>query len=375
MSSPFGLKHVIVALFIRSVQAEDKTLLHGWQSEPNGRGTWSILWGCIATIIICTWSTLHLDVPSHHGALYLFLRRVVWMVVAATAPELILLLSAENFFKAQDELTHLTKDGHTSWTLTHMQFAEARGFRMRTSDGEVVACDSRKLRELIQNGNLTRTPISEDELTSRAKSDFFVKLLALLQILWFVIQLLVRAIQHYQITALEIMTGAFVFCSLFIYGFSWNQPQNIEYPVHLGYQDAAPAASQSGWLERLMLRVLYIEVGVVGLPLFLLLLSACGFGAIHCLAWNSPFPTSQERLAWRICSVALTGLPALGFILLTGCWRTGTILGRLGTIIVAWAYVLARITIIVLAFIGLRVLPADAFQTENWSIYLPHFAT
>lgn len=297
------------------------------------------------------------------------------MVVAATAPELILLLSAENFFKARDELKYLTKHGHTSWTLTHMQFAEAQGFRMRTSDGKVVACDASKLCALIQNGNVTRAPISEDELTSRAKSDFFVKLLALLQILWFVVQLLVQAIQHYQITALEIMTGAFVFCSLFTYGFSWHQPQNIEYPIHLDYQDTYPAEPESDWLERLRTRLFYIEVGVVGLPLYLLLPSACGFGGLHCLAWNSPFPTSHERLAWRICSAALTGLPALGFVLLIGCFRISTVLGRLGTIFVALAYVLARITIIVLAFIGLRVLPADAFQTENWSIYLPHFAT
>lgn len=375
MSSPFRLKYVIVALFTRFVQAEDKTLLHGWQPEPNGRGTWSILWGCIATIIICTWSVLHLDVPNDHGALYLFLRRVVWMVVAAIAPESILLVSAENFLIARDELKRLTKDGHTSWTLTHMQFAEAQGFRMRTSAGEIVACDSTRLRELIQNSSVTQAPISEDELTSRGKSDFFVKLLALLQILWFVVQLLVRAIQHYQITALEIMTGAFIFCSLFTYGFSWYQPQNIEYPIHLDYRGAAPAAPRFDWFQRLMRRVLYIEVGVVGLPLFLLLLFACGFGAIHCLAWNSPFPTPQERLAWRICSAALTGLPALGFALLVGGWRSGMILGRLGTMFVAGAYVLARITIIVLAFIGLRVLPADAFETVSWSIYLPHFAT
>ena len=182
-----------------------------------------------------------------------------------------------------------------------MQFAEAQGFRMRTSDGKVVAYNSSKLRELIQNGNFTQAPIPEDELTSRAKSDSFVKILALLQILWFVVQLPVRAIQHYQITALEIMTGAFVFYSLFTYGLSWHQPQNIEYPVHLAYQGAAPAAPKSEWLTRLMIRVLYIEVGVVGLSLFLLLLSACRFGSIHCLAWNSRFPTSQERLAWRIC--------------------------------------------------------------------------
>ena len=37
-------------------------------------------------------------------------------------------------------------------------------------------------------------------------------------------------------------------------------------------------------------------------------------------------------------------------------------------------YVIGRITIIVLAFMSLRALPADAFQTVDWNNYIPHFA-
>ena len=41
------------------------------------------------------------------------------------------------------------------------------------------------------------------------------------------------------------MTVAFVFCSVFIYGFSWNQPQNVEYPVFIEVSDAALAADET----------------------------------------------------------------------------------------------------------------------------------
>lgn len=34
-----------------------------WQPAPQGRGTLSILWTCILTMILCVWTALHLNVP------------------------------------------------------------------------------------------------------------------------------------------------------------------------------------------------------------------------------------------------------------------------------------------------------------------------
>jgi hypothetical protein len=36
----------------------------GWTSEPITRGTASLLFNCISTTLICTWSALHLNVPA-----------------------------------------------------------------------------------------------------------------------------------------------------------------------------------------------------------------------------------------------------------------------------------------------------------------------
>lgn len=36
---------------------------YGWQSEPPGRGTYSILLTCLSTIFICVWTAYHPDVP------------------------------------------------------------------------------------------------------------------------------------------------------------------------------------------------------------------------------------------------------------------------------------------------------------------------
>lgn len=398
-----------LAVCIHNVQAE--YLRHGWAPEPSGRGTWSILWSCLATIFICTWSALHLDVPKKHGRWYLFFRKLGWMLIAATAPEIVLYNAADNFFESRDLLRHLRNQGHRSWTLTHTQFAHAKGFWTRTPAKVELKCRPDRLRKLIENRDIDGPPISEDELKSRGQGDWIIKLIAIVQIIWFVVQTLVRAIQHFQTTALEIMTVAFVFCSVFIYGFSLNQPQDIEYPVFIEISDAALAATDGTTTDAKTPatveikqnprsdRVSQAEEGgetararthgaaravshyapgwaASTVPVLLFGLFACGFGAIHCLAWNSPFPTLKEQLAWRICAAATTAMPAsvavLSILALLGDVGV-TLLGIL-SVLIAFSYIIGRIAIIVLAFMSLRALPVDALRTVDWNNYIPHFS-
>ena len=498
---------VVITVWISTVQARDETLIHGWRAEPRDRGTWSILWSCLATIFICTWSALHLKVPQRHPVWYLLLRKIGWMLIAATAPEMILFNAADNFFEAQALSKHSKRLGKPKWTLTHTQFAFAGGFWTITSQGVKAKCKPDRLRELVEGGLYEEPPITEEELKARGKGDWEIKLIAVLQIVWFVVQTLFRAIQRYQITSLEIMTVAFVFCSVFIYGFCLNQPQGVDYPVFmdipeapLGYDELAQKshagvkahasiranaalsygpgshrslpnlkiasiqsdspehrksnASQEGNSSSVHSRLgngqsapitKFSESNLVGTtpttydmsqrraakldaitekrgsdqvtpsreatqqilpfkkvnaglpniyvppwtaeiaPAILFILFACGFGALHCLAWNSPFPTFKERLAWHICCAATTAIPAL----MTLCFALMAALGveidhdedTVGKLWVSFvallvvSYIIGRITLIVLAFMTLRALPADAFQTVDWNQYIPHFAT
>lgn len=213
----FSLARLIfIAAWIWNVQARNETLVQGWQPEPPGRGTWSILWSCLATIFICTWSALHLDVPEDHGVGYLLFRKIRWMLVAATAPEYLLWTSASNFLEARDLSKYLEARGYREWSQTQTQFASARGFETHPTQGTYSRCSLDELREHIETRRIDRPPISKKELKARGKSDWVGKLIAVLQIIWFVVQTLFRAIQHYQITALEIMTVAFVFCSILL---------------------------------------------------------------------------------------------------------------------------------------------------------------
>ena len=410
--------NLLILLLVAAVVVEgrDQTIIHGWVAEPDGRGTWSLLWSCLATIFICTWSVLHLKVPKSHGTWYLLFRKIKWMLFTAMAPEYMLYKASTDYLEARFLLKFLRRDSSQEWTLTHARFAHSKGFFTRTSQQlQENHCSPAVLWDLARNDRIIGPLISEKELESRGKTDGVVKLVAVLQITWFGLQTLVRAIQHYQITALEIMTTAFVFCSLFIYGFCWNQPQDVEYPVFIEILDSpvqeltplkTNAREQPLFAEHADPEAQHLQdkkwdadtvkeaekawkaatkeerdnrlSGV--LPGFLLLLFGCGFGAIHCLAWNSPFPTSAEKHAWHVCAVAMTCLPLVAII-----WHTLRfcfVILKMSPIFVfiyseplLWLiYISGRITIIVLALIALRALPADTYQTVNWNNYLPHFA-
>ena len=332
--------------------------------------------------------------------------------MAATAPEYVIFFAAKNLFEARDLLKHLHSQGHRTWTLVHTQFAYADGFWTRTPLGGESKCTVDRLRTLIENRDIDGPPISEEELKSRGKSDWVIKLIAMTQIIWFVVQTLVRAIQHYHITPIEIMTVAFVFCSVFIYGFSLNRPQDVEYPLFLEVSDTAKdgtpetadtkapstdeikprpksyepiPAEEGGETSNALVRLNGARAGAAShyvpgwavetIPVIVFGFFALGFGGLHCLAWNLQFPTWKEQLAWRICSATTTAAPVIFMCLLAFTVDSSLdIFISFLSYLMMFVYAICRITIIALAFMSLRALPADAFQTVDWSSYIPHFA-
>ena len=372
----------------------------------------------------------------------------------AMAPEFVIIQAAVRFIRGRDMMKSLQKSGKQEWTLTHTQFAFADGFyiiKSDSSDGQPTDCGPYYVHDLIKKGGHDQPTISEDELLSRGKIDWVVKLIAMLQIIWFVIQTLLRAIQRYQVTPLEVMTVAFVFCSVFVYGLSMKQPQGVDYPIiidarktesakietgqepssdtmlHTGEvpklsplihdikrSKSAPPAFASGKHQFTASKTLSkfdlppvnqplerrgstkskrsgdtkgpnllpnrVDSGSLDMskswidtdtPLILLAVIACSFGAIHCLAWNSAFPTLGEKLVWRICSATITALPPFLCLHMRQKANKFWTFTAISSIV---SYVIGRLTIIVLAFETLRALPADAFQTIDWNQYIPHFA-
>ena len=432
--------------------ARNDTILYGWHSECHERGTWSILWGCLATVLVCTWSCLHLDVPRNKSAWGRFILKIRWMLLALMAPEYLLGLAFKNirlsqkldgalqveFSNRQRPGTLISNQEPHKWTSTHRRFALAKGFDFENGNQwkPIYEDDYSKIPE--------EPPIPEEELKSRSLSDWFTNSLAVFQIVWFAVEMLARRLQHLHITPSEILTLAFISCSLFTYGLCWTQPQNVDFPVKipgsLGHEETvgsdsalkrfSPVRSSENDGEQnpqqyrldseeitmnrhrevLLRRVLtwLLDLGADMIwkdfhpadnaLLFLMTFVGTAFGAVHCLAWNSTFPTTGERLAWRVGCLVTTPLPIvfctcfflferwavqLPFVSEMELKALPKLLKILtpSNIVNLWActlvfligiYAIARAAIIILALMSLRSLPADAFRVTDWNNVIPH---
>src|ERR1700740_297284 len=106
------------------------------------------------------------------------------------------------------------------------------GFEMQCTDGNhrlsLTEIKDLITREVIPVSSIA---ITEEEISGRSKTDQLSKLITCLQILWFIIQLIGRAVQHLPTTNLELFTLGIVVCSLGTYAAFWRRPQDIRLPI------------------------------------------------------------------------------------------------------------------------------------------------
>lgn len=122
---------------------------------------------------------------------------------------------------------------------------------LRALQGDVWLVDAHQLclaRELDIIGRLPA--VAEDDLNDRNKGDTPVLLVALGQIGWFVLQLLVRVSQQKATSQLEIMTFSFAVVTAITYSLLWNKPKGLTYSIAI---PAKHHAKTPGDLTRLAL--------------------------------------------------------------------------------------------------------------------------
>ncbi|KIM21513.1 hypothetical protein M408DRAFT_80482 [Serendipita vermifera MAFF 305830] len=259
---------------------------------------------------------------------------------------------------------------------------------------------------------------TETELRDRGKSDALTKLIVLVQTLWFVAQCIARGTQRLPLTELEVVTLAYTTINLFIYTFWWDKPQNVECPIRvyktpmaneektgekveewsrtrvlrwaqrifkytIGSQDDRVTISEEPsvpmfWAGRPDERVLFVagfRPSILG----------AAFGAIHCVAWLSEFPSRAELILWRISCVAMMSVPFLVIITCvlgvidrrmegkTPMWINVTF-GICAILLLpsSLLYAASRMTTLVIAFTTLRSLPPAALTDVDWTTFIPH---
>ena len=103
--------------------------------------------------------------------------------------------------------------------------------RRRESRLGVLTVD--RLQELIEeNPNFKLPRITEEKILGRSKEDVLSKLLAVLQVSWFIIQCIARGRQGLALTELELVTLAMISITGIIHMFWWNKPLGVAEPVN-----------------------------------------------------------------------------------------------------------------------------------------------
>ena len=94
--------------------------------------------------------------------------------------------------------------------------------------GNIWTVDGVQLQYLRKVGIISRLPrLTEEEMKDRSKGDLLTKSMALLQVLWLSVQLILRKAQGLPSTQLEIMTAAFATCSSRIYLMYVGKPKHV----------------------------------------------------------------------------------------------------------------------------------------------------
>ena len=395
-----------------------------WVNQPDERGTFDIVWSCVATLAICVWVMLHLNVPAKDDTPWaLFLRKIRWLALAILAPELLMLFASGQWASAKRSVTEMEELGYTNWSLVHAFYADSGGFLLCARDCIPFPITAKQIYYLVHKAYMQIPAITKEEIWDKSKADKLAKTIASLQASWLVAQVMARASLQLPITLLELSTVALISCTGATFFFWFHKPLKVDIPTTI-YLDisiaevlvlAGDEASHPfrdtplDFVEPQLYTSSQMPLrhwwGVQRRPLpripndrdsrlhnfrtvVLVAIPTASFSLLHLAAWNFEFPTRAEQLLWRWTCISM------GIVLGIGCFveagsiikdnYTTTGLTNLNGYKLKWPknllffvplalYVSARLIAVVEIVVSLRLLPSGCFQNIQWLNILPHF--
>ncbi|CAG7853091.1 SubName: Full=Uncharacterized protein {ECO:0000313/EMBL:CCA70842.1} [Serendipita indica DSM 11827] len=261
---------------------------------------------------------------------------------------------------------------------------------------------------LIKAGKLLLPTFAE--LQDKCKSDGLAKFLVIAQTLWFITQCIARKINNLQLTELEVVTLGYTLLTLSMYVAWWDKPYRVTFPVRV-YEPLPRRTKEQERLKRKTKGLNFLEmvvgyaIGTQGghvdlrsvkhVPMFhsgysgmddvsnlvapvTTIIVGMLFGAVHFLAWSSPFPTIHVQYLWRFATMIIAVMPfaaVLGLffaaLIVDQCFGAARLL-VLPLLLFPLIYFIGRGITIVIALKTLAGLPIDAYRDMEWSSFFPH---
>lgn len=337
--------------------ANATTLAPGWVAAPNGRGTIDVVWSSLLTVFLCTWTAVCLNLPHpNDGNLQILRRRFKWMIWAIVGPELVLSVAIGQYASARRSVARFRKliGKGEKWTLRHGFFADMGGMLLQPRDSTPFLVNSRQLAYLVEKKYLECPSITGDEIWDKSKADTLARILTLVQTVWFMIQLLGRAILRLPTSTLELSAGSIVLCTLGTFICWLHKPSDVRTGIVLttsattaqilceagdaasspyihtpldfvakqsftfGYDVAHHFGRRFDHPERPLRRFPNDRFPDISpLEKFALFCMTSAFAAFHLIGWDFTFPSRIELILWRVSSSIITVAIVLYWVLET----------------------------------------------------------
>ena len=256
-----------------------------WISEPNARGSWSILTSSLITIGLCAWTALHLNIPEQ-GSKIQWLRKTKWFILGLVAPETVAYTAwrqrSEAARLAGDVGPMMTRSGvkkrwsrpwlwnsskrttsendkvrdspslvtevavEPEWTLTHGFYASMGGFALDSNKDPDPFLPQGRTRVVLTPAGIRfvheHAPhilpyLSKADIEDKSKADGLKKFLVCAQGVWFCVSSITRLVKGLPISLLELNAMAHALCALLIYCFWWSKPLDINEPTVIRGED------------------------------------------------------------------------------------------------------------------------------------------
>ncbi|KEY75172.1 hypothetical protein S7711_01618 [Stachybotrys chartarum IBT 7711] len=231
-----------------------------WQSEPDGRGTFSLIFSCIITLVFCVWSALHLNVPPpNSSSKRRALEKTCWVFYGIFAPELVVATAASQYIaarwlKREIEMDNEYKEktvgsGGETWTMTQCFNAVMGGLTVTGPQGRfTLSAEGTRLLSFID----ALPTIATSQIQDKSKADGLAKSVVCIQAAWMMAQIIARLINGLPVSLLEINTCGHVICAFVLYLLWWSKPLDLQDPLILegsAFEEMLPfmfASSQIG---------------------------------------------------------------------------------------------------------------------------------
>lgn len=268
--------------------------------------------------------------------------------------------------------------------------------------------------------------ISKQEVLDHSKAGAFAKILAIWQIVWFLVDIVTRLARHLLIAQLEVGVAGFAMLALAIYGLYFSKPKGVNIGTRVSFnipedpETCRSLRSQYEALELTSFTVLketekdeerkhslelakllrdetdrltsqnqhlrrefasqiamdkydYRLFSAVGASMTFAGILAVPFGAVHVAAWHANFPTMIDQWLWRISSlvsmlVLILAFPSHRILVVIGApymYRASALL------LLFTLYAIARVILIVEMMRCMLYLPPQAYVT-SWTTNVPH---